>query len=205
LKLGDGIRTCSIKEYPDLSGSPVPNTKKIPSLTSLDDVIECYRVFGSYNLGNPLESKIRFEDIAKRYAGLEISFECNYLDPIPGADFERPENMDIKNSDRWTFPILTLFDVCSGCIWDISVLCGELPEPEPIYRSALVRIFGPDAGAARVAEGVDASSRASALGKSRGTGGGPSASFVAGAVMSILVLMTSSLAGASRRGGGLMV
>jgi hypothetical protein len=53
--------------------------------------------------------------------------------------------MDIKDSDRWKFPILSLFDMCSGCIWDLSVLGGEHPEPEPIYRSALVRISGPEA------------------------------------------------------------
>ena len=190
LRLNAGARRCSISERKEAiksTGSTrVPGTRKILCLESVQDAIDCYKIFGKYDEKNPFSSYVNFAKIALEYAGLEISFDCNYLTSETHADFENPsaeQPVDFNERVRWMYPILSLFDVCSGCIWDLAALDCDT-RPVPIKLSELVAEYGPGG----------ASAGASAGGAPRA---GPTPSILAGTVASIIVLLASSFAGAA--------
>lgn len=174
LKLKPGQTRCSIQE----SGG---TNKKILSITSAGDVELLMKNFGvDLRTEEYAISFLNSAKLAQRYAGIEIMFDCS----CPGQHFQE---------HRLQYDILQLFDVCSGCIWDLSIL--EYPtEPEPVTGAAMVEAFVRHSSS----DGGDDGSSGAVGGAGRRLGA-PPPSTLAGTLalsVSLLVIMASSLAGA---------
>jgi hypothetical protein len=190
LKLACGVRTCSIDDKVFVSDKLNERNQPILSLKNETDVEKLYDRFQITNpIGEPPKSGIKridYEMIGMIYAGLEIAFDCNYL-KTHGRDFVSTEVVstedapieNVESSARCRYPILTFFDVCSGCIWDLEALSLSNSGPEEIKLSDLVAKFGPAAEERAL---------------SRGGGGSSLAPWT---IVSILVVIASSLAGSA--------